>query len=307
MARSLTFLSSSLRWLAIATLGLGLHAVWAFDVVSGDFDKIRQSQTDKPIVWQYADNPSIYVFDFPGLMLQGRTFNRITQFTEQQSKREPYPKVLTSAELERFIAAARRTQADFAFGHDVLVSELVQFFNFAQRDQVALYPEEIALRDFLVERGLMRNWRGFWQGLQPNAVILSVPQMQERKADEPKITEGARYTILLHEMAHAEYYTNPAYAKFCLNFVAEVLTQEQRERFIAFLSAMGYQVVGDDELLVNETQAYLMFTPDPKAFSAARLGVTPEELAAMRAAFVRGRPPTRLPFFTPGGLGCSRP
>jgi hypothetical protein len=302
MARLRVTLSSTLRGLLVGVLALGLQVALAFDVVSGDFEKIRSGQTDKPMVWQYADNPNIYVFDFPGLTLQGRTFNRITQFTEQQSKREPYPKVLTSAELERFMANARRTQADFAFGHDVLVSELVQFFNFAQRDQVTLYPEEIALRDFLVERGMMRNWRGFWQGLQPNVVVLSVPQVQERKADEPKITEGARYTILLHEMSHAEYYTNPAYAKYCLNFVAEVLTPEQRERFIAFLSALGYQVVGDDELLVNETQAYLMFTPDPKSFSAGKLGVSPEELAAMRAAFVRGRPPIRLPFSTPGGI-----
>jgi hypothetical protein len=302
MARFRVSFSSMLRGLLAGVLVLGLQSALAFEVVSGDFEKIRTGQTDKPMVWQYADNPSIYVFDFPGLTLQGRTFNRITQFTEQQSKREAYPKVLTSAELERFMANARRTQADFAFGHDVLVSELVQFFNFAQRDQVVLYPEEIALRDFLVERGMMRNWRGFWQGLQMNVVILSVPQVQERKADEPKITEGARYTILLHEMSHAEYYTNPAYAKYCLNFVGEVLTQEQRDRFIAFLSALGYQVVGDDELLINETQAYLMFTPDPKSFSAGKLGVSAEELAAMRAAFVRGRPPIRLPFSTPGGI-----
>ena len=294
------------RYFSVARLLIGLsaslllQAAQALDVQVGDFERIRTHVTDKTLVWQYVDNPSIYLFDFPGLTLQGRTFNRITQFTEQQTS-EPYPKVLNNAELDRYIEAARRTQADFAFGHDVLISELVQFFNYAQRDQVALNPEEIELRDFLVEKGMVRQWRGFYQALQPNVVILSVPQTQEQKVSEPKVSDGARYTILLHEMAHAEYYTNSYYAKYCQKFWYETLTQEQRDLFTRFLQKKGYGV-GFDGLLINETQAYLMFTPDHRSFSAERLGVTAQELAEIRSEFMRGRPPTRLPFAIPGGV-----
>src|SRR5574343_1334257 len=101
-------------WLAVCFLPLW-NAAWSLDFFSGDFQQILRSRTENLTVWQYADNPSIYVFDFPGLTYQGRSFNRITQFTEQQFS-EPYPKVLNDAELSRHVEAARRTQADFAFG-----------------------------------------------------------------------------------------------------------------------------------------------------------------------------------------------
>ncbi|MEN9481959.1 MAG: hypothetical protein RLZZ298_3354 [Pseudomonadota bacterium] len=276
------------------------QSAFSLDLVSGDFQQILKARSDALTVWQLTDNPNVYVFDFPGLNLQGRSFNRITQFTEQQGS-EPYPKVLNNQELNRYYEAARRTQADFAFGHDVLISELVQFFNFASRDKVELNPEEIAMRDFLIEQGLVRFWRGFYQAMKPEVVVLAVPQVQDRKAGEPMITEGARYAILLHEMAHGEYYSNTHYAKYCQRFWYETLTENQREAFKRFLSAFNYSVT-NEELLVNEMQAYLMFTHDPKSFSARKLGVPEAELQGMREAFRRGKPPTRLPLFPLGGL-----
>lgn len=288
----------SLLFRSKALFGIGafialMHSALALDLVRGDFSQILEAQSGDVAVWQYADNPNVYVFDFPGLALQGRAFNRITQFTEQQFS-EPYPKVLGNEELARYIEAARRTQADFAFGHDVLVSELVQFFNYADRDKVQLNPEEIAVRNFLVEQGMVRVWRGFYQAMRPEIVVLSIPQVQDRKPSEPMITKGARYAILLHEMAHGEYYTNSHYAKFCQRFWYETLTEPQREAFKAFLGKFNYGLANDD-LLINEMQAYLLFTPDPKSFSARKLGVSEAELETLRESFRRGKPPTRLP------------
>ncbi len=244
-------------------------------------------------LWQLAENPEIFIFDFPGLAHQGRSFNRITQFTEQQFS-EPYPRVLNNQELARYIQASRRTQTDFAFGHDVLVSELVQFFNYALRDKIELNPEELVVRDFLLEQGLIRFWRGFYQGLRPDVVVLAVPQVQNRKPDEPMITARARYAILLHELAHAEYYTNVHYRKFCQRFWYETLKPEQRDAFKRFLANFNY-AVNNEELLINEMQAYLMFTPDRHSFSARKLGVSEEELQSMRAAFRSKVPPIPLP------------
>lgn len=277
-----------------------MQSALALEFVKGDFSQILETKSDAALVWQYADNPSVYVFDFPGLTIQGRAFNRITQFTEQQFS-EPYPRVLGNDELARYIEAARRTQADFAFGHDVLVGELVQFFNYADRDKIQLNPEEVAVREFLTEQGLIRAWRGFYQAMKPDVVVLSIPQTQDRKPNEPMITKGARYAILLHEMAHGEYYTNAHYAKFCQRFWAETLTEQQREAFKAFLGKFNYGV-GSEDLLVNEMQAYLLFTPDPKSFSARKLGVSEAELESMRESFRRGKPPTRLPLRTLEGV-----
>ncbi len=301
MGIGLNMLVRRSRMLAGAGLMVALlQSAFALEVASGDFQQILKARSDALVVWQVADNPNVYVFDFPGLSLQGRSFNRITQFTEQQGN-EPYPKVLNNLDLNRYYEAARRTQADFAFGHDVLISELVQFFNFASRDKVELNPEEIALRDFLIEQGLVRFWRGFYQSMKPEVVVLAVPQVQDRKPSEPMITEGARYAILMHEMAHGEYYSNTHYAKYCQRFWYETLTENQRESFKRFLAAFNYAVT-NEELLINEMQAYLMFTHDPKSFSARKLGVSDAELQGMRDAFRRGRPPTRLPLFPLGGV-----
>lgn len=283
-----------------AFLIASLNSAWAIDITSGDFQTVLNARSDAMTVWQMAENPNVYVFDFAGLNNQGRSFNRITQFTEQQTT-EPYPKVLGNIELSRYIEAARRTQADFAFGHDVLVSELVQFFNFALRDKVELNPEEIVIRDFLTEQGLVRFWRGFYQAMRPDVVILAVPQTQERKAGEPPVTRGARYAILLHELAHGEYYTNPHYQKFCQRFWYETLTDGQRDAFKRFLANFNY-AVNNEELLINEMQAYLMFTPDPKSFSARKLGVSEAELQQMRETFRRGTPPIHLPMHVLGGM-----
>ena len=269
------------------------QSAWALDAVQADFSQVFDSRTGELTVWQMAENPSIYIFDFPGLTYQGRSFNRITQFTEQQTT-EPYPKVLSNQELARYVEAARRTQADFAFGHDVLISELVQFFNFALRDKVELNPEEIVIREFLMEQGLVRFWRGFYQAMKPGVVVLAIPQTQDRKATEPMVSPGARCAILLHELAHGEYYANPHYAKFCQRFWYETMTENQRELFKRFLANFNY-AVNNEELLINEMQAYLMFTPDPKSFSARKLGVSDAELQSLRETFRRGSPPIRLP------------
>lgn len=282
-----------LGWLFALSLILFTSLAWGVEPVSGNFKTILDSKSGNLVVWQYADNPSIFVFDFPNLTLQGRSFNRITQFTEQQVS-EPYPRVLTNQELSRHIEASRRTLADFAFGHDVMVSELAVFFNYAERDKIELNAEEIAIRDFLVAQGLIRSWNKIYQALQPNVVLLSLPQTQEKHDGEPRVSEGARYAILLHEMSHGEFYSNPYFATFCRRFWNDSLNDGQRESFKKFLSSYNYTTTSD-ELLVNEMQAYLMFTPDPASFSAKKLGVSEAELAAMRDAFRKGKPPTKLP------------
>lgn len=273
----------------------------ALEVVSGDVDTILDTRTGALTVWRLANNPNIVLFDFPSLTEQGRTFNRVTQLTEQFN--EPYKRVLGNAEFLKYLEAIRRSQANFAYGHDVLVGELVLFYNLAARDKIELFPEEVALRDFLVEQGVIKLWRGFYQADKgkANMVILSIPQVQERRENEPAISSFARRAIVLHEIAHGEFYTNKYYAEYCRKFWNTKLTESQRERFRHFLTKYNY-TLNADELLVNEMQAYLIFTPDKASFSAAKLGVSETELETMRDLFVNGRPPTRLPIYTPEGV-----
>lgn len=268
---------------------------FAVDVIEADVNTIIESKNNKLTVWRVAGNENIFIFDFPNLTMQGHTFNRATQFNEQQFKGAPYAQVLNNEALQKYMDAVRRTNADFAFGHDLLVSELVQFFNLVDRDKIGIFPEEVVLRDFLLEYGLIKQWRDFYQALKPDVVILSVPQKQERRDFEPKVTALARYTIFSHEMAHAEFYTNKYYSDYCRKFWNN-LSDTERSAFINFFKKYNYQI-DNAELLVNEMQAYLMFTPDFNSFSASRLGVTEESLESMRQRFRAGKPPTKLKIF----------
>jgi hypothetical protein len=275
-----------------AAFGMLASATSSMTPVPGDFKTILGAKSSELVVWRLAENSNILVFDFPTLSNQGDMFNRITQLTEQFAA--PYKRVLSGEEFGKYLEAVNRTKANFAYGHDVLVSELVLFFNLADRDKVELTPGEVALREFLVQQGLIRSWRGITQALKPDLVVVTVPQTRERGDGEPRVTESARRAVLTHELSHGEYYTNSYYAKYCQKFWAETLTDNQREIFTKFLSKYNYSV-NQDELLINEMQAYLMFTPDPNSFSAAKLGVDEAELSEMRNAFRRGRPPTKLP------------
>ncbi|MBK7050101.1 MAG: hypothetical protein IPH54_04550 [Rhodoferax sp.] len=267
---------------------------FSMDVLAGDYRTILNAHSEELHVWNLTGNSAIYIFDFPGLTLQGRTFNRATQLIEQVQTNEGYPRVLTTEELTKYIESRRRTEANLAFGHDLLVSELVQFFNLVERDKVDIYPEEIVLRDFLINQGLMKVWRGFYQAIKPGTVILSIPQEQPKKAGEPMVSELARRAIFMHELSHGEYYTNSYYATYCRRYWNETLSAAQRDAFINFFKKYNYEV-SLTELVINEMQAYLMFTPDPNSFSAAKLGLEDEELESMRRMFRAGSPPTALP------------
>jgi hypothetical protein len=264
----------------------------ATEVVTADFQTVLTNHSGEFDIWNLADNKSVYVFDFPSLTRQGHTFNRAMQLIEQF--KEPYKRVLSIEEINKYLDSIRRNQANFAYGHDFMVSELVLFFNLAARDKLELLPEEIVLRDFLVNQGLMDSWRGFYRALKPGVVILSIPQEQERHDNEPKINELARRAIFTHERSHAEYYTNPYYADYCRKFWNDKLSNDQKKVFTKFFSNYNYSV-NQLELMVNEMQAYLMFTPDPNSISAAKLGIKEEEWQAMKTLFRQDQPPTRLP------------
>lgn len=255
-------------------------------VPAEDYRQILDAQSPTLQVFDYSGRQPVLVLDFPTLSEQGRTFNRIVALVERIGLSRAH--VLDDAELAEFIRATGKTEYTFAYGNDFLVSELVVFFNLAEHNNVALNEDERRLRSLLFTQGLIRERYGFMQAVRPNAVILSIPQ-QRQGGDEPPVDAGARRTILTHELAHAEYYTNPDYRAWCRKFWQETLTERQREKLRAFLARSGYDP-GNETLMINEAQAYLSFTPDPRAFSAKLSGLTDKELEGLRQAFRAGAP-----------------
>lgn len=258
----------------------------------GRLADIIDFESNQTVVWKYTDMVNVYLIDFNSLFTQGRTFNRITHLMQQAF--EPYKKILTESELNTRLNAVSRSMETMAFGHDVLFDELALFFNLANRDGLQLFQEEAVLLEFLKEAKILTEWRGIYSAPAPNGVILSAPQIQKKIDGSYIVSPLARKTIVTHELAHAEYYTNPYYAEYCRRYWSESLNNELRSVFLEFLKKYNYSLYGT-ELVINEMQAYLMFTPDPKSFSAKILGVSDTTLRAMRAAFAAGNPPTRLP------------
>lgn len=264
------------------------------DIQTSDYRTILADQTSELRVHRYSGNADVLVLDIPTLAEQSRIFNRVVALIERIGA--PRDRVMTNEELTEFIRKVGQTELTFAYGNDFRVSELVVFFNLAEHGRVALNDDELRLRQFLLEERLVKSPYGFLQVNGKDRVILSLPQVQVQEVADGKslrITERARETILRHELSHGEYYANPQYADYCRRFWYTVLTDAERQTFRKFLGARAYDT-RNEEMMINESQAYLMHTPDPAAFNPQRSGFTQAHIERMRQQFLQGAPPSAL-------------
>ncbi len=254
-------------------------------VVPAGFAELLANKATALSVFEYEGRPAIVIFDFPTLAEQGRMFNRLVALIERIGA--PRERVLTNDELAAYIRSVGKTEATLAYGNDFLVGEMVVFFNLAEIGGIKLNREEVALRQFLLDRKMMVLRNGFYQAATPRAVVLSLPQQGPGSPGSPAVSELARRTILSHEVSHGEFYTNPGYASFCRQFWRETMTEKQRAAFRKFLASNSYNPE-NEEMMINEGQAYLMYTPDPRAFNPKLVGLTDHEIAELRQKFRSG-------------------
>jgi len=177
--------------------------------------------------------------------------------------------VLDDAALAAAIRADGATPETYYYGHDYRAADLARFLAAADRDTIALNADEERLRRLLRDIG--------WLAPGTIGAVIAVP------GSEPGLDAAARASILRHEVAHGMYFTDPAYAAH-VRAVWARLSEADRALLRGFLARDGYDAANED-LMMNESQAYLLHTPDPRHFTAGRLGTTPEHLAELRAAF----------------------
>jgi hypothetical protein len=226
-------------------------------------------------VFRFADNPKVLVLDFPDLHQQGAMLNRVAALIEKAGA--PRDRVLNDAELAATIGKSGDTPDTYYYGHDYGAASLARFFELADRDHIALDKEEEWLRRLARQEG--------W--LAPSAVggLISLP----RTGSASDIDARARQVILHHELSHGEYFTSPAYADWVHRFWREGLTDRDRAAFRRFLGGQGYDI-GEEDVMINEMQAYLMETRDPRYFSAEALGLPQARVEQLQAAFLIGMP-----------------
>lgn len=246
--------------------------------------------------WRFArleGRPGVYLIEFPSLQAQGAALNRIATLIEKAGA--PRDRVLNDLEMDEFIRETGGDAATFYYGHDYRLPDMAGFYNLADEGKIELSAAELRVRDGLTTEGLLVHDGDKWTAPNPETALVSYARVQ---ADDPATTHvdetldaQVRETILLHELSHGIYFTDPDYRAYATKFWREKLTEEERQIWRRFLASRDYDP-DNEEIMLNETQAFLMFTPDLRVFSAAALGVTEEQLGSMRARFKDGAPET---------------
>lgn len=272
--------------LAAAALGCAVVVAWllwprppSIAIRTATEQQIDAHAADGLTVFRLSQNPRILVLDFGSLREQGLMLNRVASFVEKGG--EPHDRVLSDPELAKAISDAGATVDTYYYGHDYPVAALSRFFAAADRDHIRLDPEEERLRALLRQEG--------WLAPGIDAGLISIP----RVGADAVVTPTARATILHHELAHGEFFSDPTYARYVRHFWATALTEPERAAIRSWLASEGYDPALE-EVMLNEMQAYLMFTPNPAFFTASAVGLSAERLASLQAAFLHDMPPSWL-------------
>lgn len=226
-------------------------------------------------VFRFALDSRILVLDFPSLHEQGLMLNRVAALIEKAG--EPRNRVVTEAALDKAIRAGGDTPATYYYGHDYSAASLQKFFTLVHDEHLTLDPEEQKLYRLVLQVG--------WLHPGVNAGLISIPAVGANRY----VTLSARAAILHHELSHGYFFSDPAYAAFVHRFWDTALTAAERDAVRRFLGSEGYDT-HDEVLMYNEMQAYLMFTRNPEFFTPSMVGMTPQRLADLQEAFLRGMP-----------------
>ncbi len=235
--------------------------------------------------WRYKDNDAVLVIEFPDLREQGMAMNRLAAMFEKRGGRRD--RLLTDTEMTQLLRRSGDSVGSFYQGHDYRAVDLARFFSLAASQAARLNPQEERLRELLVDTAVMQPAaNGGYTALGVQAVI-SFTAVQADNPSTPlneQVDSLRRETVLRHELSHGEFFTDPAYRDYCVAFWQRSLSDAQRRTFRRYLESIGYDP-NDEELMANETQAYLMHTPDPRAFNAAVLGMSEKALDTLRMRF----------------------
>jgi hypothetical protein len=240
-----------------------------------DIGALLTHRATVPTALRWASNRLVWVLDFPDLESQGQAMNRAAAFLEKA--RAPRDRVLDDIGLAAAIGADGRDTATWYFGHNYRAADLERMLAQAARQGVAINAMEAWVAAQLALARRIDPARG--------AAILTLPALGAR-VDMP-----ARRSILLHELGHGQFITQPLFAAHVMRVWERDFSEAERAAFRRFLGQDGYDT-GQEEMMANEAMAYLLYTPDRRFFDPARdLGWTEAQVEALRLALREGAPP----------------
>ena len=246
---------------------------------------LAANKSDDWRMTRLSDNTAVLVIEFPNLLAQGLTFNRVAALIEKRNGARLH--ALTDPELAALVASTGDNTETFYQGHDYTGVDLARFFSLAASQPLSLNAQESRLRSLLLQEGVMREQGpGNYAAISRQAVIsFSAVQADNPATPQDETIDAARrVSVLLHEFSHGHFFTRPDYQKTCWKFWNDVLDDAERQQFRTYLAMQNYDAA-NEELMVNEVQALLMHTPDSRAFNAAAMGVDEARLKHWRRRF----------------------
>lgn len=258
-----------------AALGIAWAVLWQTRMIPIDVQTEAQIDATQPCgikVSRFVPDPAIVVIDFPNLSVQGLMLDRVAALVEKAHL--PRDRVLDDVALHEAIYDCGETIESYYYGHDYRAADLARFFALAAKDGIKLNSQELWLKRLLNQLGWLRPGA--------NGAIITLP------AAAPPITEEMRAVILHHELSHGAFFTNPVFAAYSEAFWND-LTEADRIAFKNFLGSEGYDT-SNTNLMLNETQAYLVFTRDPKFFNASVVDMTASQINTLRNGFIANMP-----------------
>lgn len=255
------------------------------NIGTATFEGILNFSSNKLIATYYASNHNILVLDFPSLWHQAKALNRVAALVEKTGT--PRDRILGEDELIGYAAARGTPYNTFYYGHNYTASDMARFYNLAKVQELGLNRSEERLRRLLLDSGFIQLQSEKYRSGVPKMALISIVQAsanENQGFSEIEVDRALRETTFLHELSHGEFYTNAQYRNYCIQFWRERMSKGERAAFRKFLAANDYEVANEDTM-VNEMQAYLAHTIDPRAFSAALIGLSEQALEDLRQRF----------------------
>ncbi|MBH9554069.1 hypothetical protein [Inhella gelatinilytica] len=249
-------------------------------------EELLERHTQGHWAWaRWSEWPDAVVVQFPSLESQGAALNRLAAWKEKGAA--PRDRLLDDLALATLIHTAGDNAATFYGGHDYRLQDVQAFFDHARKQHVTLNPEEHRIQETLHAQG--------WLPVGSSPGVRALISFSDLQGDNPgtqhdeTVDALRRESVLRHELSHARFFLDAQYRERCHTFWHQALTPTERQTIQSRLSEAGYDV-GQPELIVNEAQALLFHTRDPRAFVPHSFGLSPERLKALREQFARQGP-----------------
>ena len=265
--------------LGVAQLGVEQSSVEQLSV-----EQLLAGRSSDWRVARLLSNPAVLVIEFPSLREQGLTFNRAAALIEKTHGSRQ--QLLNDVQLTALQSRSGDNTETFYQGHDYTGPDMARFFDLARQQKTVLNGHEVRLLALMLKTGLLVEEAGVYRSEASQAVV----SFSALQADNPKtkpdesVDAVRRESVLLHELSHGEFFTRADYRRRCLNFWQRGLNDAERHLFRQYLARLDYDPT-NEELMVNETQALLMHTPDTRAFNADALGISEMQMTSFRQRF----------------------